>query len=445
MSFFFFKILKKIILNQTQFIFLMSFLGILISCQNSSRKTKAYVDISKETDTYHDNHQDTYNNTNYKGPYDDSRYANHYNNGCKGHENSSRFNSLRSSTQLLSVTGTLDYVDSINVGNYRLRGRCSNRGENVLFTVNGYELSENPICSKNTWELELDLTAVASSENDIIIQISHSGERLCRTLKVAFTGPENYIPVPYTEDQYENSFYVMKYEAKVLGKGEASAKAVSKSEDVPISRISYDEAVKLCQNNGVRYDLIRNSQWQNIALSIEETDINWSSGRRSSFPDNALNCGVTRSLAKAASSDDKQDCADSSCGSGWSYKRRTHILTNGQVIWDMCGNVGEIMKDKYTLNQSFEGSAFELRGRLKDMFGPERTYIRNTNEDTRRRDELNWGLGEIDIEKNHNLIIRGLNYRTRQGNGIFSTEITTDQDTTRGLRSQYGFRCVYIP
>ena len=401
------------------FLLFIAFIGIFISCEKDPNTKRARI----LTDRYkNDNNQ--YNRYN-------QDTGSRFSGSCKSRE---------SKSDVISIRGDLDYVDSINVGNYPLKGRCDNHNNVVAIKVNGYDISDNPACNRGRWELELDFTSIASPEKDIILHISHSGETICQRLRVAFSGPVNYIPVPYMEDYYESSFFVMKYEAKLTGKGSSSAKAISQPEERPITRVTYDEAVKLCRNNGSRYDLMQNSQWQNIALSIEETDINWSSGRQSSSENNSLNCGVTSGGAKPASSNDRDDCADSSCNAEWDFKRRTHILSNGQVIWDICGNVGELMKDKYTLNRGFDGSVFELSGELKRLFGPDRNY--NIIDSDRR--SLNWGLGEADIEGNHNLIVRGFAPRARGKNGIFSVAVTEDQSSRRTLNQQ-GFRCVYIP
>jgi len=356
-------------------------------------------------------------------------------------ERSSRV-SCRERTDSVFILGDLDTINSNNVGNYLIKGRCQERKQAVIIKINGYRISEDPSCSRGRFESELDLSSVASSETNILIEVSHNKESVCQEVRVGFLGPKNYIPVPSREDYYESSFYVMKYEAKVENKGNTSAKAISKPEDKPITRVSYNDALKLCKNNGPHYDLIQNSQWQNIALSIEETDINWSRGRRSLSDDNALNCGVSLGRAKPANADDQNDCADSSCQSQWDFKRRTHILNNGEIIWDFCGNVGEIMKDRYTLSQSFDAQIFELTGQLKQLFGPERTYKTGTDRNRSRRDNYYWGLGEADIDSDHDLIVRG--GTGRSANGIFSVSVKNNQDGRRTL-NQLGFRCVYEP
>lgn len=416
---------KTLIFEKTLLLFLLS--GFVISCSapDNKRDTRARVLLDEEDTREERNSTDR-----------DSRDRDRESNS-----RSSRSSCVQRDGPLSFFSGDFDIIDSNNVGQYEIRGRCEG-SRSVVIKINNYRVSDDPACDRKRFKLELDLSAVSSEEKEILIEASHNGYSICKKVRVGFLGPKNYIPVPSREDQYEASFYVMKYEAKLENKGSSSAKAVSKPEDDPISRVSYDEAVMLCRNNGPRYDLIKNSQWQNIALAIEETDINWSRGRRGLSDDNALNCGVTLGAAKPANSDDQKDCADSTCNTQWDFKRRTHILSNGQIIWDFCGNVGEIMKDKYTLDVDFEGYVFELSGRLKKLFGPDRTYSSGEERARRHRGNYYWGLGEADIENDHNLIVRGGNGRS--GNGIFSVSVKQDQEDRRVL-NQLGFRCVYIP
>ena len=322
-------------------------------------------------------------------------------------------------------------------GAYPLEGRCEEDDKVVLITVNGYDVSPNPKCDRRRWKVNLDLSSIATQEDTVVFQIKHNNETLCKEVRVAFIGPENYISVPFLEDYYESSFYVMKYEARTDGKS-SSAKAISTPRNKPITRVSYKEALDLCQNNGSRFDLIKNLQWQNIVLSIEKTPENWSEGRLAISDSNRLNCGISRNSVQAASSNDLDDCAASSCNSEWDENRRTHILENGERIWDICGNAGEIMKDKYTRRESFRGSIYELSSYLKTLFGPKRTYtLVNPH-----RSSQKWGLGYAEIKSGNDLIIRGAQSSSA---GIFSVEVTSEQSGSRGYTHNVGFRCVYIP
>lgn len=331
----------------------------------------------------------------------------------------------------------LEFVDSGNVGEYLLKGRCEEDDELVYVTVNGYRTSLNPKCDKGRWEMELDLTPVATEESKVVFSVTHNRESICKSVRLAFLGPENYIPVPPNEKYYDTGFYVMKYEAKVEGRDE-EAKAVSKPEGRPAIRVTHREALKICQNNGSRYDLMNNLQWQNIARSIEEVGENWSQGRATPSDSNTLNCGLLQGNPQPASSDDEDDCATSSCDSGWDQNRRTHLLSNGARIWDICGGAGEIMEDKYRESKSFDDFVYELTSSLKRKFGPSKTYrLVSAN-----RRSNTWGLGYANIEKDNDLIIRGMGGRHA---GIFSVDVTHDQVHRRGYNGNVGFRCVYIP
>lgn len=333
----------------------------------------------------------------------------------------------------------LELVDSDNVGEYILKGRCENEDLLVYVTANGYKTSKNPKCDKRRWEITLDLTPLSAENDEIIFHITHDGHTICEEVGVAFLGPKNYIPISPREDYYEHGFYVMKYEAKLEGKG-SRATAVSRPKDKPLNPTSYEEASKLCSNNGSRYDMITNAQWQNIALYIEEEDHNWSEGRSTPSDGNALNCGISRGSPQAASRDDDDDCAASSCQSGWDVNRRTHWLNTSERIWDICGNVGEIVKDKYRLDHRFDDYIYNLHSisALEELFGPRRSYrlVKPT------RQSNTWNLGYAKIAKGKNLIVRGLPGRDA---GIFSVDITNSHDERRSLSRNIGFRCVYNP
>lgn len=331
----------------------------------------------------------------------------------------------------------LDFVDSTNVGEYPLQGECEVDDALVYVTVNGYGISRNPKCDNGRWKVDMDLTSIATEEENVVFHITHNKESICKEVRVAFLGPRNYIPVPPLEDFYKSGFYVMKYEAKIDGRG-ASTAAISKAEGKPLSRVSYEEALELCQNNGSRYDLMRNDQWQTIARNIEQVAENWAEGRSTPSDNNTLNCGLFRGNPLPADEDDDNDCASASCASGWDENRRTHWLNNGEKIWDMCGNLGEMMKDKYREDEAFEDFVYNFPRSLKKIFGPKRTY-RLVNAGRRSND---WNLGYAKIDEEKNLIIRGAPAKEA---GIFSVDISSDQTNRRAFRSDVGFRCVYIP
>ncbi len=335
----------------------------------------------------------------------------------------------------------LEFVDSENVGEYLLQGRCSTKKHLVYVTVNGRKTTANPKCDKGRWKVTLNLTTIVHEEEYMIFLIEHNREEICKKVRVSFIGPKNYVPIPPVDDNYESSFYVMKYEAKVEEKEGALAKAISVPEGLPATarRVSQGAARILCQNNGSRFDLIQNSQWQNIARSIEDVDENWSQGQAIPSDNNLLNCGVIRGRPRSASADDNEDCALASCQEGWDENRRTHLLPHGGGrIWDICGNVGEMMKDKYRKNHSFDDYIYRLSDELKELFGPKKTYKTAGSGRTRNT----WNLGYADVKRGKDLIVRGVPGRDA---GIFSVDVSQNQSSRRGYAIDVGFRCVYIP
>ena len=186
---------------------------------------------------------------------------------------------------------------------------------------------------------------------------------------------------------------------------------------------------------------MKNAQFQIIVLSIEEVHLNWAHENSSPTDSNALNCGVFRGTPQPASPYDDDDCAISACHEGWDPHRRTHFLSHhfeGPKIWDICGNVGELMEDEYLISHTQKGYTYELTGQLKRDFGPKRAYsIVNAN-----RRSNNWNLGYVNLERGKNLIVRGLPGRYA---GIFSVDIVHTKDEQRSLSRNIGFRCVYTP
>ena len=124
-------------------------------------------------------------------------------------------------------------------------------------------------------------------------------------------------------------FYVMKYQAKNNG-----GVPTSTGSDLPWVNISQINAKAVSEAAG--YHLITNWEWMAIARDIEATDSNWSGG--------VLNRGHTdnnpSNSLPASTDNDPYSGTGNSESSGWEQKR-THTLSNGEVIWDFAGNVWE--------------------------------------------------------------------------------------------------------
>lgn len=132
------------------------------------------------------------------------------------------------------------------------------------------------------------------------------------------------------------TFCVAKYEMKDDGSGNAVAAAAG----TPWVFVDQDAARNACRQVGPGFDLIDNNQWMTLAADIEQTGSNWHDNNSGGL---ALNNGnAYEPSALAAATDDTDGCfgVTTACGpdaSAW----RVHTLSNGEVLWDLSGNVRE--------------------------------------------------------------------------------------------------------
>ena len=362
----------------------------------------------------------------------------------------------------VSITNGVPNITSSNAHNLTVEGSCSKEGQPVMVSVGGISPATAPNCTGGSWSVtELDVTALNGESISITADhSSSSGEsapQASETVTNSFNCPENFVAVPALTDYTEKSFCVMKYEAKNAGAdttGNATDDIpVSKAAGTPYVNLHRDAFIQKCEGLGASYDLISNDEWQSIARNIENVASNWATG----VVGNAGGLSVghsdgTPSNPLAASSDDNNACENTgqTCSSStWHRERRTHTLSNGEVIWDMSGNVDEWMEDQ---NSSiFENDSYisqitntnypnpkSLSGDTrtpKGHFGPSGDY-------TDLSTSPYGGLGRGDLGAYGDTgsgIIRGGNYSRTVNSGVFSTTLDI-QDATP--RDKTGFRCV---
>ena len=147
-------------------------------------------------------------------------------------------------------------------------------------------------------------------------------------------------------------FCVMKYPSKNNGSNIGSSTAASTPwVSIPrgIDESSPGSAFKACSDNGAGYRLISNTQWQTIARNIEGVGANWSGG---AVGNGVLSKGhsdlsPSGTLANTADNDPYFGTGNSqtqAAGGGWE-QRRTYSLSNGEIIWDLSGNVQQWVSD----------------------------------------------------------------------------------------------------
>ncbi len=186
------------------------------------------------------------------------------------------------------------------------------------------------------------IRAVDSAENSSSFSVSSSP-----WIATANPCPTNYILVPAQAGSAVPAFCVSKFEMKQDPSG-----AVSVPEGLPwtLPRDGMNSATSACDNLGAGYELISNEQWNVIAKDIASVKDNWSMGSIYEMPYKGfLNRGHVfddPNTPLAAIADDSKGCHGilACLDNQWSAAKRTHKLSNGNIIWDFSGNVWEWVK-----------------------------------------------------------------------------------------------------
>ncbi len=356
-----------------------------------------------------------------------------------------------SNTEKTANIDELDPIDSSNANDYTLSGTCKRDKSEVTVYITGHPLDKSPICSRGKWEVSADITGIVNKKERIQIAVSQAGDRglLCKSITNYFVCPDGYIGVPEWDGITSKSFCAMKYEAKVKSGTKLPTRyenIIIKAEGIAngklIQRVTESQAIKFCQENGQGYDLLSNDEWQTIARHIEEEPVNWSKGDLSIGSGNKLNIGNISHPKEQTNEDDIND-------KKWRENKRYHKLTNTEYIWDLSGNLSEIVRHDitglptaYHINGtpvSYTGYVYKMPKSLKDLFGPNRDY--SILDDRERRHGFA-GLGYIHGNRFAGGVLRGgSNKRTA---GIFSADTSLKKDRT-DFRPKIGFRCVYHP
>ncbi len=298
--------------------------------------------------------------------------------------------------------------------------------------------------------------------------------------------PANFVAIPANSALSTDAFCVMKYEAKVYNvtdgiavadggslNGAKTYRADSRPDGKPWLNLvrgtdatTPNSAWKACATAG--YNLLTNAQWQAIARNIETAQSspgvyrNWSNGSTSGA--NALNRGHSDDApAGALEADTTGDPDDDPCvGTGQtncanqtvnlaestevaSYsQKRTHTLSNGQIIWDIAGNVWEWVQDSLT-NQGSNDAISQNPGNVPDPTTGILRWGPSTDFTLKRPAHLGGaggseygGLGYGALNGSDGAVVRGGFSNSLTGAGVFAA------DLNRAPTSPYanvGFRC----
>lgn len=251
--------------------------------------------------------------------------------------------------------------------------------------------------------------------------------------------PVGYVPVPADPTVGANTdFCVAKYEMKNVGQI-----ATSQISGAPWVFLDRATSVYLCQALGIGYDLISNAQWQAIARNIESNPVNWNGGL-GPVGVGTMRLGNSNSLgALAASSDSDPNFGLPS--SAWVYGR-ADTLRNGQVIWDLAGNVMEWVKDEVSGANLFPSLTSTKKTEYSDLVsfplpsnaGNRKLFAPSGNYDSSQN------VGVLLSGGNTGGILRGGAWANSRfspaGAGVFAAQLGFGPYSSG---TPIGFRCVY--
>ncbi|MER2513204.1 MAG: fibronectin type III domain-containing protein [Nitrosomonas ureae] len=299
----------------------------------------------------------------------------------------------------------------------------------------------------------------------------------CSTASVAYmltSCPIGYVSVPGDATLGTTNFCVMQYEAKawndansnqVIDAGEVDAdgcseagcttgnwaaiptyKPVSQAADLPWRRIDQNQARLACDalnSGGTNFDLISNPEWMTIARNIEVQNGNWSGGVVGSGLIFQGNNGVA-----AASS---YNGSDPEGGTGRDTKAM-HVLSNGEQIWDISGNVWEWVdwnvtpaNKAYVSTDGSPQSAWREFTLLDTLIGLGDEMFPNSWRPTNAAYNSAKGTGQYYAGTNASggAARRGGGWSNVTNAGVFALNLLNSSAYTS--YNSLGFRCVYRP
>jgi formylglycine-generating enzyme required for sulfatase activity len=257
--------------------------------------------------------------------------------------------------------------------------------------------------------------------------------------------PGGYIGVPASAYLGVNPFCVAQFEMKNV-----ASVATSQAASNPWVMINQSNAKTACTSLGTGYDLISNPEWMTIAHEIEKTAANWSSGIVGTGMLNRGHSDSTPNSALAVTNmnDPYIGTGNNSGqipGSGWEQKRN-HTLSNGQIIWDIAGNVwewtnwtlgGALTSGPTSCAGAWTQFPFASCGAMSavDYMPLNPAGVLSTNYNS------NYGLGQF-YGGTGGATLRGGRWLNGTEAGVFALYLFNGPSNTG---SNIGFRCVFRP
>ncbi len=179
--------------------------------------------------------------------------------------------------------------------------------------------------------------------------------------------PDGYIIVPGNIELGTKNFCVMKYEAKNDG-----GVAVSTASGALYVSVTWQEAQDECEVLGSKYHLITENEWLTIAQNVANHAVNWNSsvvgsgfmylGHNDNDPSTSLLADTDDLNGYYGTNDGVSFPGDGSYfnfpsndARAYQGQKRTLSLSNGEVIWDLSGNVMELLNNSMPIGLRYYG------------------------------------------------------------------------------------------
>ena len=364
----------------------------------------------------------------------------------------------------LSVTGTTTIsgalaANNASVGFLTFSGKTASDATGLAEGATYYNSDEH--------KLKIDL----GRDNESYLAIDHHFQpSWC---------PSGYVPVPGDASfGTQDGFCVMKYEAKCDNDSDGvgddgaglscgnhglwlnntadckcsldlSRSVVSTPSSTPITMQTQVEAMQYCNSLGEGYHLITNDEYMTIARNMEQQPGNWSSGIVGSSGEyDGMYTGHNQCRdawgAKGASYDDSDGYYGYVATPG-TLEKRTMVLSNGQTIWDLAGNVGEMTASRVRADQTpvdaTPATEWLRFDQLTDYGALSYDQIRpaDSSYSTNYRGIQSQYSGGSSVR----VITRGGNFNLWSYQSVFNFMARSAYDSAS--ENTEGFRCVYAP
>ena len=180
------------------------------------------------------------------------------------------------------------------------------------------------------------------------------------------------------DGEYVPPFCVMQYEARIVNSRILSSDVAAFGVQVPENMITWQQAKAMCASDGVA--MITDSQWLSLAHQIVGVDANWSGGAVGSglvaggWGSSEVEGGPWTNTGPAPSNDASclYNTGADTCGASGDHRyRRTHVLPNGNSIWDLSGNFWEYTDTTIpSANRYYGGNATWMTYNVADAAYP---------------------------------------------------------------------------